>query len=141
MSLEKDNDGLAIPLQELMARRDKFVKDRSRWYGLFLYFFFGLIFVNIPVAMWLDNGANSIPKWLSTLWTLFFIGMLFGSLFFMAITSKKRLLKHDLLCPKCKKPIIDMTMQLAIATGRCSGCAELLVSNHPRELLKSEMSD
>jgi hypothetical protein len=45
------------------------------------------------------------------------------------VMLKNLQIAHPVTCPLCGKPLIGITGELALTTGRCGGCGEMIVED------------
>lgn len=115
-----------IPLNELRARRDQM--ERSQWWP------FIIVVMAVPIAV--VSGCVERSEAGSTWWDEILMSLallcMFGFFAGAFIGAYIGIRDFDLRCPGCRKILAGKTtMPVAIATGRCGSCGELLVSDHP----------
>jgi hypothetical protein len=104
-------------LDEYLRKRDEFTRQEKRFNRVYLPVFFGLLIGNLFLV-------KAIPEsWGG--WWLYLIGffaLLLGNLWFTTRREKKRVAEAGLNCRTCRRPLVGVSGDLAVTTGRCASC-------------------
>ena len=83
----------------------------------------------MPFGISLVLGRWGAPEWLCVAITLpAFVGIPLWA-WRGDVMLRKLQVAHQVVCPHCGKPLIGITGALAMTTGRCGGCGELIVED------------
>ena len=118
-----------ITRRELASRQKAFAHDRAwrffpRWMALLGVMVFGPFGLGAAV-----RAFHGGPEWLAI--GLGFVGIVAAPLWaWVGDVWLARLYRaHEVVCPECGKPLIGLTGELALTTGRCGGCGALIVGD------------
>jgi hypothetical protein len=117
-----------ITREELSRRQSAFASAKLR---LFLTYSMGLLFLFVFGPF----GISAYLAWLGVpdrfcrpVAFLSFAGAPFWA-WRSDVMVKKLQIAHRVGCPICAKPLIGLTGELAMTTGRCGGCGRLIVED------------
>jgi hypothetical protein len=124
-----------VTRRELADRlRDYESSVKRRFVPRFLVLLFVCVFVPLIGSLCLLRlGA---PQWICTpMILLSFVGAPFWA-WRGDVIYKTIIISHQVVCPLCGKPLLGFTGQLALTTGRCGGCGEVIVADDTDGILK-----
>jgi hypothetical protein len=124
-----------VTRRELADRlRDYESSVKRRFVPRFLVLLFVCVFVPLIGSLCLLRlGA---PQWICTpMILLSFVGAPFWA-WRGDVMYKTIIISHQVVCPLCGKPLLGFTGQLALTTGRCGGCGEVIVADDTDGILK-----
>ncbi len=109
---------------ELIARQSKLKRSATVGSLGFLVIFFAVIFGNTFFASFIDRGQR--PLGLHILYGAALLGFLFGAIYFLSWSTKRRERRFGLVCPNCGHTISGVLAHIAVASDRCGYCGTLL---------------
>lgn len=120
-----------ITRQELSRRQREFAKDKRRQSVLVIAL--ALAVALIPFGIFIYLRTLDSPDWITTM--ISFIGTAAVPLVMWRGDTQLRKLRqvHRVMCPHCGEALIDLTGKLALTTGRCGGCGEIILKDNSAE--------
>ena len=111
-----------ITKQQAMNSR---MKKRSGWW---VALFFGGLLACIPLVSYIERHEEEY-RWIGAVFGISVLVLFFGSAALAVFCASKEQRRFGHRCPHCKKPLIGISAQLAIATGNCGQCGNKVFSD------------
>jgi hypothetical protein len=113
--------------QEFISKQQAMTRSSNRWAAAFLVVFFGILLANLSLSSFMDRTKPT--TWIQVLYGVAFFGFLLGNIPLMIWFGKRQQRRFGLQCPNCRKPLVRVTGQVAVATGACGHCGERVFSD------------
>jgi hypothetical protein len=113
--------------QEFITTHQAMTRSSNRWATAFLVVFFGILLANIPVAGFIDRTKPA--TWIQVLYGSALFGFLLGNVPLMIWFGRRQRRRFGLQCPSCRKPMVGVIGQIAVASGACGHCGERVFSD------------
>src|SRR5262249_46562647 len=128
--------GETMTRRELAGRQKGYQSELRGWSAMPWISLLILVFVPFGIAIRL--GSASAPDWIALL--LMFLGSSAVMTWaWLGDVRMRRLQRtYQVLCPRCGKALIGVTGELALTTGRCGGCGNVIVTDDTSEPMKVE---
>ena len=106
--------------EDFMARMNASKRDAKTSDIILGTIFLAIMISNIPLAVWVDH--HPLGEWMQVVYactlTSYIIGILIVAFWF----NMRRMRKYGLVCSDCGKPLVQISGQIAVATGKCCHC-------------------
>ncbi|MHC4545682.1 MAG: hypothetical protein ACYTDW_17845 [Planctomycetota bacterium] len=115
---------------ELIKRIKTHRKNQKKFKIIWLIFLLGIIgtLMLFAVIYIFEMGLKY-----KIIWSVFIYIFVIGQVPFIAMCEKNRLKKFRLECPNCKALLGTNLVQIAVATGKCGECGEIIIEEEAEQ--------
>ncbi len=108
--------------QELIERIDRHTKRAARWGVAWLISFFAVLGLLVIVA-------NGVSPAIETVLGAAFVVFMLATVFALMLGLWRSMRRLGLVCPHCCSVLTKELWPVAVATGRCGKCGQLIVDS------------
>lgn len=115
-----------MKIDEFVELTNKFKKNETKFYILWLIFFFTVLIGNVFIADYLESLFKN-KSTLTLIYLIFLLGFLFLNLFYLFYRIYKQPKKYGLVCKNCNKSFQQRIFKIVIATKNCPFCGKKVI--------------